>query len=130
MRANTIIAGANKAGTTSLFVSLSGHPVVAPSSVKETGYFLPVRWGQPCAPVSDYEACLADAGDRPVRLEATPSYVYGGRALVERMIEVCGEPRVLVVLREPVSRFVSFFTAQKARLRIPETRSTSPPPTD
>ena len=40
-RTDAIIAGVNKAGTTSLFVSLSTHPDVAPSSIKETGYFLP-----------------------------------------------------------------------------------------
>ena len=54
--ANTIIAGVNKAGTTSLFVSLSGHPEVAPAAVKETKYFLPPRWDQHVGPRSVYEA--------------------------------------------------------------------------
>ena len=35
------------------------------------------------------------------------------------MREMLGSARVIVVLREPVSRLVSFFTSQKARLRIP-----------
>ncbi|MGH9033057.1 MAG: hypothetical protein ACRDY4_00960 [Acidimicrobiia bacterium] len=120
--ANAIIAGVNKAGTTSLFVSLQAHPQVATSAVKETRYFLPVRYGQPLAPVSVYESYFADAGDRPVRLEATPSYFYGGEALVAKIGELLGpDVRILLVLREPVSRFVSFFSFQKARLRIPET---------
>jgi hypothetical protein len=38
-RADAVIAGVNKAGTTSLFVSLSTHPDVAPSAIKETRYF-------------------------------------------------------------------------------------------
>jgi hypothetical protein len=121
MRANTVIAGVNKAGTTSLFVSLSGHTDVAPASVKETRYFLPPRWGRSLEPVAVYEGYFADAGDRKVRLEATPSYFYGGAAVADAIDEVCGDDaRVIVVLREPVSRFWSFFNYQKARLRIPE----------
>lgn len=121
MRANAVIAGVNKAGTTSLFRALSSHPQVAPASVKETRYFLPPRWGRPLAPVSEYEELFASAGSAPVRLEATPSYFYGGQAVIDVMQEVCGpELRVLVVLREPVARFWSFFQFQKTRLRIPE----------
>jgi hypothetical protein len=119
-RANTIIGGVNKAGTTSLFSSLAAHPEVAPSSVKETRYFLPARYGQPLEPVSLYESYFAHAGDRPVRLEATPAYFYGGAPLVGRIVDVLGQPRVILAFREPVSRLVSFFTFQKTRLRIPE----------
>ena len=120
LRANTIIAGVNKAGTTSLFVSLQSHPQIATSSVKESKYFLPARYGQPLDRVSVYESYFARAGDRPVRLEATPAYFYGGAPLVEQMVAVCGaRTKVMVVLREPVSRLVSFFAYQKARLRIP-----------
>jgi hypothetical protein len=122
-RANLIIAGVNKAGTTSLFVSLATHPDVATASVKETRYFLPARYGQPLEPVSRYESYFADAGDRPVRLEATPAYFYGGAPLVERVVEICGDARIVVSFREPVSRLVSFFTYQKTRLRIPESLS-------
>ena len=120
--ANTIIAGVNKAGTTSLFVSLQAHPEVATSSVKETRYFLPARYGKPLESPSVYESYFADSPpDRPVRLEATPSYFYGGRPLVAQIVNMLGsDVRAIVVLREPVSRLVSFFTFQKTRLRLPE----------
>lgn len=122
--ANTIIAGVNKAGTTSLFVSLQSHPQVATAAVKETRYFLPARYGRPLEPASVYEAYFAAAGDRPVRLEATPSYFYGGQPLIDEIVALLGpDVRILVVLREPVSRFVSFFSYQKTRLRIPESMS-------
>jgi hypothetical protein len=122
VRANAIIAGVNKAGTTSLFVSLSGHRDVAPAAVKETRYFLPARWGRPLEAPSVYEQYFADAADRAVRLEATPSYFYGGEPVIDAMRDVCGDDlRVMIVLREPVSRFWSFFNYQKARLRVPDT---------
>jgi len=118
-RTDAIIAGVNKAGTTSLFVSLSTHPDVAPSAIKETRYFLPARYGQPLDPFSTYEDYFRDEGARTVRLEATPSYFYGGAAVATKMDELLTNPRVLVVLREPVSRALSFFAYQKIRLRFP-----------
>jgi len=118
-RTDAIIAGVNKAGTTSLFVSLSTHPDVAPSSIKETRFFLPARYGEPLPPAAEWDAYFAAAGDRPVHLEATPSYFYGGAAVAEAMRTRLVDPRALVVLREPVSRAISFFTYQKIRLRFP-----------
>ncbi len=118
--ANAIIAGVNKAGTTSLFVTLAEHPDIAPASVKETKYFLPARWGEPLDARAVYETYWDHAGAAPVRLEATPAYFSGGRALVAKVREVCGAPKIIVVLREPVSRLLSYFAFQQARLRIPE----------
>lgn len=120
MIANAVIAAAEKAGTTSLFRSLSEHPEVAPASVKETRYFQPILYGQQLEPVSVYESYFEGAGDAPIRMEATPRYLYGGRALAETMREVLGpDAKVLMIFREPVTRFASFFEFQKARLRIP-----------
>jgi Sulfotransferase domain len=118
-RTDAIIAGVNKAGTTSLFVSLSTHPDVAPSSVKETRFFLPARYGEPLASPAVWDGYFADAGDRPVHLEATPSYFYGAADVARAMEERLVAPHVIVVLREPVSRAISFFTYQKIRLRFP-----------
>jgi hypothetical protein len=118
-RTDAIIAGVNKAGTTSLFVALSTHPDVAPSSIKETGYFLPARYGRPLPPAAKWNSYFTHAGDRPVHLEATPSYFYGGAAVAEAMRARLVDPHALVVLREPVSRAISFFIYQKIRLRFP-----------
>src|SRR5689334_22711176 len=116
---DAIIAGVNKAGTTSLFVSLSTHPDIAPSSIKETGYFLPARYGRPLQPAAEWDAYFANAGDAPVHLQGTPSYFYGGAAVAQAMPDRLLDPHALVVLREPVSRAISFFTYQKIRLRFP-----------
>ena len=102
-------------------MTLAEHPDIAPASVKETKYFLPARWGDPLDPRAVYETYWDHAGTAPVRLEATPAYFSGGRALVVKVREVCGAPKIVVVLREPVSRLLSYFAFQQARLRIPET---------
>jgi hypothetical protein len=112
-----IIAGVNKAGTTSLFVSLAARPDVAAAVVKETRFFLPARYGLAVGTAADYASYFPD---RPgLRLEASPSYCYGGRAVAERIAATVDDPRIILVLREPVARAISFFTFQKARLRLP-----------
>jgi hypothetical protein len=118
-RVDAVIAGVNKAGTTSLFVSLAEHPDVAASAVKETRYFLPARYGAPLEPPDVWERYFAARPERPVRLEATPSYFYGGADLARAIVKVLPDPRVLLVLREPVARAISFFEYQKVRLRFP-----------
>jgi hypothetical protein len=115
---DVVIAGVNKAGTTSLFVSLSEHPYVTPSAVKETRYFLPARYGTPIAPVDVYRSYFPESETAQVRLEATPSYFYGGAALARAIDETLPGARIVVVLREPVARTISFFQYQKTRLRI------------
>ena len=118
-RVDAIIAGVNKAGTTSLFVSLAEHPDVVASAIKETRYFLPARYGHPLEPPPVWERYFAAHPERPVRLEATPSYFYGGADVAHALSAALANPRVLLVLREPVARAVSFFEYQKVRLRFP-----------
>jgi hypothetical protein len=114
-----IIAGVNKAGTSSLFVSLSQHPSIAPSAVKETRYFLPARYGRPIPPASVWEEYFAGTPTDAVRVEATPSYIYGGAAVATCIKDHLPDSKVIFVLREPVARAISFFEYQKVRLRLP-----------
>jgi Sulfotransferase domain len=116
---HAVIAGVNKSGTTSLFASLSTHASVAPAAIKETGYFLSARYGRPLEPLSVYDGYFAGSAPGTVRLEATPSYFYGGAEVARAIDDLLPDPRVLVILREPVSRAISFFQYQKARLRLP-----------
>jgi hypothetical protein len=116
---DVLIAGVNKAGTTSLFVSLSEHPRVAPSAVKETRFFMPARYGKAIPPPDVYDSYFTVAPGTRVRLEATPSHFYGGEPVARVIDEMLPGARVVVVLREPVARTISFFQYQKTRLRIP-----------
>ena len=116
---NTIIAGVNKAGTTSLFTYLAQHPAVCPATIKETGYFLTYRYAEPPHPWAEYTAHFAHCRDRPVILEATPGYYYGGQAVADALHEQLGPVRILLIFRDPVDRLLSFFKSQKALLRFP-----------
>ncbi len=116
---DVVIAGVNKAGTTSLYVSLAEHPQVVPSAVKETRFFLPARYGKPMAPIEVYDSYFEPVAGGGARLEATPSYFYGGAPVARAIDEMLPSARVIVVLREPVARAISFFEYQKTRLRLP-----------
>ncbi|MEW6715877.1 MAG: hypothetical protein AB1345_00005, partial [Chloroflexota bacterium] len=78
-----IIAGTTRAGTTSLFKYLSDHPDVCAASVKETGFFLDADYPNPPPTkyraedgLSRYESYFSSCPEKPVRLEATPGYLY------------------------------------------------------
>jgi hypothetical protein len=116
---NLVIVGVSKAGTTTLFDVLARHPQVCPSSTKETRYFQAIRYGEPLAPVDTYRAYFRACAGRPVVMECTPDYFYGGAATATAIRDVCDDPRVVVILREPVARVISFFRFLRARLQLP-----------
>ena len=116
---NLLLAGFPKTGTTSLFTLLARHPEVGASSVKETEYFLPARYGEAMRPVEEYAALFEGTERATVRMESTPAYVYGGAPVIGAVRNTLGAPKVLFTVREPVGRLRSYFRAQQARLRIP-----------
>jgi hypothetical protein len=116
---NFIIAGVNKAGTTSVFQYLNGHPQVCGSLDKETGYFLPLRYGMALKPIQIYEQQFHKGNIKKIITEATPGYFYGGIQLATGIINtVKNDCKVLIILREPVSRLFSFYRAKKKSLEL------------
>jgi len=113
--ANFIIAGTEKAGTTSVFSYLFQHPQVAASRRKETDFF---RSGDGTA--SDYAAHFPDAGDRPVVMEASPGYLGEAERVVPRMRAMLPEVKLLFILRDPVDRFLSSYHFHRAKLNLPQ----------
>jgi len=116
---NFIIAGVNKAGTTSVFQYLNGHPEVCCSRDKETGYFLPFRYGKAPLPLEKYEEQFFDFKNEKIVVEATPGYFFGGLPLA-RAVEgtVQKDCKVLLIFREPVGRLISFYRAKKKSLEL------------
>jgi hypothetical protein len=115
---NLIIAGVNKAGTTSLFAYLSKHPDFCSSAIKETCYFLPERYNEKIEPIENYHKQFEKYNGQKIIMEATPGYFYGGPKLVSRIQKEVDNIKIIVVLREPVSRLVSFYKFMKTRLQL------------
>lgn len=110
---DTIIIGAQKSGTSSLFSYLTQHPEIRGSSRKEVHYFdgglVPgvdnYRKGE-----NWYRAHFPlDTGERDKRLiEATPSYLFVP-SVPGRIQQLLPEAKLIVVLRDPVERAISHF---------------------
>ena len=112
---NTVIAGAPKSGTSSLFTWLADHPEVCGSRFKETRYFL-----DPGHALLDRRSNYHDHGlagyashfsqcegaSTKVVLEATPHYLYQHTAL-EVLSGFDPQPSVVFLLRKPSERAYS-----------------------
>ncbi len=121
-----IIGGTSKAGTTSVYNYLANHPQIC-ASTKETRFFLDADY--PLSSERRYQrdglqAYLAffeskDAhGEGRWRLEATPDYLYSAntpRAIRQTLANV----RLVFILREPISRLLSWYRFGQAMNEIP-----------
>lgn len=101
---NLLVAGVPKAGTGSLFAYLGQHPDICPSSEKEIGYFSALLVGDELPSTESYKAYFAHCRDERYLLEATPSYCYGGRPVLDAISQLLGTPHVIISLRDPVER--------------------------
>jgi hypothetical protein len=109
-----IVGGTTKAATTSVFTYLDDHPDVCGATLKETRYFLDASYPLPIprsyrtGGIEGYERYFAPCSQKPVRVEATPDYLYspGTPGAVSRHVK---DVRWVFVLRDPVDRLVSWF---------------------
>lgn len=107
---NLVLIGAPKCGTTSLFHWLAAHPDVATGTRKECQYL--VDEGSSIfhqnANYRDHglDGYAAQFGDGAVVFDATPGYLYQETARRVLSTEI-PDARLLVVVRDPVDRFVS-----------------------
>ena len=106
-----IIAGTTRAGTTSLYNYFSDHPGICASTIKETRFFMDSdelrRLHRYEDGPGDYDKFFPGCPDGAVRLEATPDYLYCPAAAT-RIAETLPQAHVVVILREPISRLISW----------------------
>lgn len=102
---NFLIIGAQKAGTSSLFEYLIQHPDVRGSFVKEVQYFTRRHWlGE-----RGYRSFFPMVEEAGLAVgEATPYYLFSPDAS-ERAARLVPEARLVVLLRDPVSRAYSHY---------------------
>src|SRR4030095_10149690 len=117
--ATLIIAGINKAGSTSLFHYLSEHPEIHGSRDKETCYFLPLLYDEPLPSITRYEEQFDHIAGAGYRMEATPGYVIGGEKIASVISETLPGVRIIIILKDPADRLISFYKRKKATLQLP-----------
>jgi Sulfotransferase domain len=130
--ANTIVAGAQKSGTTTLCRFLAGHPDCLVSQPKETNFF---SRAENVAKLDRYEHCFSAAKPtHRIRVDGTTTYM-ADPAIAPRIRESLGNDiRIIFILRSPVARTYSSFlhmlkrgherrTADEIFLSLPEERA-------
>jgi hypothetical protein len=119
---NLLIGGVHKAGTTSLHTYLSMHPQVCGSLIKELAFLLPARYHKPVPDNITYASHFRNYSNEKYILETTPSYLYGDKSLLDVVDQRLGSDiKVIMILREPKDRFISFYRHCITKLEIPAT---------
>ncbi|WP_420630011.1 sulfotransferase domain-containing protein [Candidatus Leptofilum sp.] len=117
---NLIIAGVNKAATTSLYAYLATHADICASPIKEVQYFLPLRYGKKLSDIEAYSQHFSECSEQKYRLEATGGYFYGGYPVAEAIQATLADPKIILVFREPINRLFSFYKFKKSTLELPD----------
>lgn len=107
-RKHLIIVGVHKGGTTSLYKYLGDHPAVFKPLKKELHFFTPLVYAKTIGLQEQYLENFKGAKEDQYLLDISPSYLYGGRKLIDQIAKL-GNVRIIVLLREPTARFISFY---------------------
>lgn len=103
-----LVIGTMRGGTSSLYQYLAAHPQVVPPLRKEVEFFSRfhdrgVDWYQQHFPMRSRLLAMRSLGGAGVTFEATPYYLFHPHA-AERAFRLLPEARIVVLLRDPVSR--------------------------
>lgn len=119
-----IVGGTSKAGTTSVFNYLAGHPQITPARAKETRFFLDADYPLPSERrfsthgAAEYDTYFPAGNAQAWRFEATPDYLHS-RGTAKNMRDSLGTVRFVFILREPISRLLSWYRFGKAMNELP-----------
>lgn len=114
-----IIAGAQKAGTTSLWAYLSEHPSVEPSMIKEVHYFdsnyhRGLAWYRSHFPISGFDHLHTSAGPRTLTGESSAYYIFHPLA-PQRIAQTIPDVKIVLLLRNPIDRAFSHYQLKLRR---------------
>jgi hypothetical protein len=118
---NFLIAGAAKSGTTSLYYYLKGHPDIYLSPVKEPCFFTFQTLDLPQQGIDDdkkfyirtfedYCRLFQGADGKKAVGEASADTVYFYEKTIPVIKRLLGDPAIIILLRNPVTRAFSAYT--------------------
>ncbi len=112
---NLLIIGVARAGTSSLFAHLAGHPEIGPSRVKEPYYFYPDGGQSRADTLERYLRILPQRSSCRYLMEASAGHFTCGDQVASRVRDELGEPRLIVIFRDPIERVLSAFKGEMNR---------------
>lgn len=118
-RPNLLIAGSQKSGTTWLHQSLDKSSAIFGSKVKELDYFNKPKCHRP-ALLAEYLEHFPEQPGVRYYMESTPHYFRIPRGDVDTAANVRDllvDPKIIVILRQPVKRYASAYVHHMMRGR-------------
>lgn len=117
-RVDFLICGAQKAGTSALDKYMRGHPGIQMPISKEIHYFdrESINWGEEIQTGYKLYHQSFNWTEKKIRGEATPVYMYWGKSWA-RISEYSREIKIILLLRNPITRAYSHWNMEKERGR-------------
>ncbi len=111
---NFLIVGVPKAGTTSVYYWLNQHPQVYMSPIKEPHYFSQIGNEDHINSWDNYVKLFSGASTKHLSVgEASTSYFYFYKEAIPLIKKRLDNPKIIVILRNPVDRAWSHYMMQK-----------------
>ncbi len=116
---NLIIAGAQKCGTSWLHAALSKSAQIFGSTPKELNFFNKSITEDRLSAYRQHFSSEA-AREASYRLESTPNYFFHSKRqnIANQVQQLLGQPKVIVLLRNPVDRYESAYIHHMMRRRF------------
>lgn len=118
---NLLLVGAAKSGSTLLAECLAQHPEIYMSSVKEPHYFVP---NLAVSSLDEYCSLFKNAESKKIRAEASTGYLYS-EAAAKAIKEALPDPKIMIILRNPVEMAFSYWAFMSRRGNETETFETA-----
>lgn len=118
-RPNLLVVGCQKAGTTWLHHALSKSRHFASSTPKELNFFIKPEAERDWA---EYLTHFPDRPDAPFVMESTPGYFQlpvDGHDTAASIRKFLGNPKLIVIFRNPVDRYESAYIHHLDKGRVP-----------
>jgi hypothetical protein len=110
-----IIIGTVKSGSTGLYQAICQHPLIRKAEIKEVHFFdREELWTKG---VGFYEGYFAKCKEHEITGEATPGYMIKPHTVAPRIKQVVPNVKLIVLLRNPVTRLFSHINMHYKYLR-------------
>lgn len=115
---NFLVVGAAKSGTTSLYFYLDKHPDIYIPSVKECRFFsqMSANFKGPgdeilnkniIKSLDEYRLLFSSVKNEKAIGDVSPDYLYFYEKSIEKIKQILGDVRIIIILRNPVERAYS-----------------------
>jgi hypothetical protein len=104
-----LVVGVHKAATTSFYEYLTNQEEIFTPSIKELHFFTPLVYNSNVElNINKYLKYFENTTKKHI-LDVSPSYFYGGNVIIDEIRKYTDRVKIVLILRDPTERFISFY---------------------